>query len=159
MKAAQPRLEILPVHLDAGAIHRLVPHARASWQVRSASSEEPGHQVARTLAGAGLRTRIVHSTSWRYDRGVVLTYVAVIETPQTEPSGLRDHPVERHDLARGSATRPPTEIAVGQVIEHGLRHLSWLASDDPEVRAKLDPVWLDKVAAYHPAPFLGLERV
>jgi len=150
------RLEILPVHLDASAIRCLMPRTRKSWQVRAVEGVEPGAQVIRALADAGLRTRIVHSTSWRYERGVVLTYVAVIETPAPAPSEFLERAVERRALARGSATRPPREIAVGQVIEHGLRHLSWLATDDPEVRAKLDPAWLSSVAAYVPAPFRAL---
>ena len=152
----EPRLEILPVHLDGSEIRCLVPGTRDSWQVRSAEGVEPGAQVARALADAGLRARIVHSTSWRYDRGVVLTYVAVIDTPSSAPSWFRDRAVERRDLARGSATSAPAQIAVGQVIEHGLRHLSWLSSDDEQVRAQLDPAWLDSVAGYRPAPFQAL---
>jgi hypothetical protein len=42
------------------------------------------------------------------------------------------------------------------VVEHGLRHLAWLASDDPVVRAELPEAWQAALAGYVPEPFRAL---
>jgi len=65
-------------------------------------------------------------------------------------------PVARADLARGGATAAPTAVAVGQVIEHGLRHLAWLVNDDPVVADRLTSDWRALLAHYAPQPFLHL---
>jgi hypothetical protein len=43
-----------------------------------------------------------------------------------------------------------------QVVEHGLRHLSWLSRDDKGIAAELSPEWLLIVATYQPQPFRAL---
>ena len=55
-------------------------------------------------------------------------------------------PVGRVDLARGGATTAPAAIGTAQVVEHGLRHLAWLAEDDPVVAARLDDPWRQALA-------------
>ncbi len=50
----------------------------------------------------------------------------------------------------------PREIAWGQVVEHGLRHLAWLVRDDPVVAAELPPPWVSALAGYVPEPFRAL---
>jgi hypothetical protein len=42
------------------------------------------------------------------------------------------------------------------VLEHALRHLAWLALDDPEVRAALTPAWLEALDVYKPEPFWAI---
>ena len=78
---------------------------------------------------------VVHSTSWRHEQGrVILTYVAVVPLPETlPPDSLVQLPVRRAELARGEAMAAPSTIAVEAVLEHALRHLSWLVKDDPAV--------------------------
>jgi hypothetical protein len=41
------------------------------------------------------------------------------------------------------------------VLEHGLRHLAWLAKDDEVVAERLNPAWRDALAGYVPEPFRG----
>jgi hypothetical protein len=65
-------------------------------------------------------------------------------------------PIGRTGLARSEATAAPRDIAHEQVIEHGLRHLAWLAVDDPVVRAELSPGWRDALTGYVPEPFRNL---
>ena len=65
-------------------------------------------------------------------------------------------PIARHELARGEATAAPREIATTQVIEHGLRHMAWLAKDDPAVAAELPDGWRNLLAEYVPEPFRNL---
>jgi hypothetical protein len=67
-------------------------------------------------------------------------------------------PVDRADLARSSATAAPREIAYAQVLEHGLRHLAWLARDDPVVSSELSVAWHTVLAGYVPEPFRGLSE-
>jgi hypothetical protein len=82
---------------------------------------------------------------------VILTFVVVIGDGQApELAGL---PIERAELARNSATAAPTAIAAAQVVEHGLRHLAWLAHEDPVVKATLSAEWKDYLEGYVPEPF------
>lgn len=82
--------------------------------------------------------------------------MAVVEPPPSLPPGtLVRTPVPRADLARGDATAPPSEIGVLQVIEHALRHLSWLVQDDPAIGEAL-PDWVPVLDAYQPEPFRAL---
>src|SRR5207245_6819172 len=71
---------------------------------------------------------------------------------------LVEAPVRRVDLARGSATGPPDEIQVAQVVEHALRHLSWLMRDDPVLATILTGPWVDVLEGYEPEPFRALNR-
>jgi hypothetical protein len=69
---------------------------------------------------------------------------------------MTSEPIERADLARSEATAAPHRIAHQQVIEHGLRHMAWLAKDDPVVAGGLSPAWREALAAYTPEPFRAL---
>jgi len=42
------------------------------------------------------------------------------------------------------------------VLEHGLRHLAWLAKEDPVVIATLNDDWKQVLADYRPEPFRNL---
>jgi hypothetical protein len=96
--------------------------------------------------------RLVHSTSWRRDRGaVILTFVAVID--EALVGEMESLAVGRAELARGDATAAPPTIAHDQVLEHGLRHLAWLARDDAVVARELSAGWQTALGAYVPEPF------
>jgi hypothetical protein len=101
--------------------------------------------------------RVVHSTSWRHqDDRVVLTYVAVVDPPERlPPDSLVELPVVRAQLARGDALGPPKAIGVAAVVEHALRHLSWLVGDDPSIAEALHD-WTAVLAEYRPEPFRAL---
>lgn len=103
-----------------------------------------------------MHAEIVHSTSWRYERDrLVLTYLAILPGAAA-PAGFEAQQVARAELARGSARGAPVSIGVGQVVEHGLRHLSWLSRDDPVIKAELSLDWLELVGRYVPEPFRAL---
>ena len=98
---------------------------------------------------------LVHSTSWRRDReAVILSFVVVID--RSLVGSMDSLPIERTALARGEATAAPQEIATTQVVEHGLRHMAWLAADDPVVAAELPEGWRTLLATYVPEPFRNL---
>src|SRR5260370_38802301 len=95
---------------------------------------------------------LVHSTSWRRGAGgVFLSFLVVIGEDQAPD--LESVPIARADLARNSATEAAKSISANQVVEHALRHLAWLAQDDPAVKATLSPAWLPALPGYLPAPF------
>lgn len=149
-------LELLIVHRHGSEIRSLRPvHAdalRVGWSVGRSADEI----LVELLGRYGLAPRVLHSTSWRHDDDhVLLTYLAVVDSPAVAPAHLAEEPVTRSDLARGDATAPPASIAVGQVVEHALRHLAWLIADDPVIAAAL-PDWRPLLARYVPEPFRGL---
>jgi hypothetical protein len=150
-------LEILPVGLRDGKLFWLKPVHADSLRIGLPPSAGPGEMVIDALKWYPLAPLVVHSTSWRHDHGrVILTYVAVVEAPQSLPDGsLVDLPVTRAKLARGGAMSAPDEIGVAAVLEHALRHLSWLVQDDPAV-AKALAAWTTVLKAFSPEPFRAL---
>src|SRR5205823_5858387 len=148
-------IEILPVFVRDGSIWRLCPPPGGSVRV-AAGGGHPGDEVVKALADYGVAARLVHSTSWRREKeALVITYLAVVDPNGGLPE-LAVVPVGRSELARGTATGPPPSIEVDHVVEHALRHLSWLAKDDPVVRSSLDETWTSVLDAYEPEPFRAL---
>jgi hypothetical protein len=154
---AQQSLEVLILTLDGGSAVWLKPVHADSLHVGLPVASSPGDVVIETLGRFGLAPRVVHSTSWRHEEGrLVLTYIAVVEPPSWLPADtLARVEVARAGLARGDATAPPSEIGVAQVIEHALRHLSWLLRDDPAIAEAL-PDWAGVLDRYQPEPFRAL---
>jgi hypothetical protein len=149
--------EILPLALRDGRVWLLHPVDLPSWRVPATAEMAPGPLIGGALEARGLRGEVVHSTSWRYEQSaLVLTYLAIVAPDPAPPAGFAAAPVQRADLARGSARDAPDAIAVAQVVEHGLRHLAWLSTDDPVIGAELSPAWREVVAAYAPEPFRAL---
>jgi hypothetical protein len=155
---AQQSLEVLILTRAGDEARWLKPAHGDSLLVGVPAVASPGDVVLETLRWYELVPRVVHSTSWRHDGGrLVLTYLAVVEPPPALPPAdvIRAVPVVRSDLARGEATAPPKEIGVLQVIEHALRHLSWLLHDDPAIAEAL-PDWRPILDRYQPEPFRAL---
>lgn len=85
---------------------------------------------------------------------MVLSFVVVNADDQAlELAGL---PIGRAELARSGATSAPAAIASAQVLEHGLRHLAWLANEDEVVKRTLSDEWKRVLAGYVPEPFRHL---
>jgi hypothetical protein len=152
-------LEILPLFLRAGRVFWLRPEHAGSLRVGWPVAAQPSQLVLDALAAYRLRPRLLHSTSWRHEgEQVVLTYVAVLPAEQASdgPDGpLVSRPLGHVELARGDATAPPCRIDLEQVLEHALRHLSWLLKDDPLVAEELRD-WAGVLGSYAPEPFGGL---
>jgi hypothetical protein len=85
---------------------------------------------------------------------VILSFVVVIDRALV--GTMASLPIERSELARSEATAAPRQIATSAVVEHGLRHLAWLAQDDPVVAAELPAAWRSLLAEYRPEPFRNL---
>ncbi|MCI0582209.1 MAG: hypothetical protein L0227_04810 [Chloroflexi bacterium] len=149
-------LEVFIVARTGAGLVNLRPVHAASLRLPMAVGREPAELVLGAVARYDLRPIVVHSTSWRSEPGrIVLTYVAAVELSATPSPFLAEEGIGRTDLARGAATAAPREIGVSQVLEHALRHLSWLVRDDPAVAAALG-AWRADLDAYVPEPFRNL---
>ena len=146
-------LEVLPVALTDEGLCWMKPVHADSLRVGLG----PHETVLEVLRWYPLEPVVVHSTSWRHEDGrVILTYIAVVQAPASlPPDSLVTLPVHRAELARGSATAAPKTIGVEAVLEHAMRHLSWLVKDDPAVMETL-AAWKDALAGFQPEPFRAL---
>jgi len=147
--------EILVLALSGRQLVLTGPCGAAPWYVEVAQGADPMTVVAEIARLNVGEPAVVHSTSWRQARGgVVLTFVVVMEA--TAVRALAQVPVQRAELARGAAVAAPAEIPSGPVIEHGLRHLAWLAKDDAVVANALPAGWMAVLEGYVPEPFRHL---
>lgn len=147
--------EVFVIWLDGDEILLTGPDGPQPWVLQLGPSEHPVEVVDRIVRDVVGPPILVHSTSWRRDRdAVILSFVVVIDRAQV--GAMASVVVERAELARSSATAAPREIATSAVVEHGLRHLAWLAKDDPVVAGELPSAWLPLLAGYVPEPFRNL---
>lgn len=125
------------------------------WYIEVGADDDPVEVVARLARDLMGEPLLVHSTSWRRARGsVILSFIVVISDGQApELAGI---PIGRSELARSGATHAAAAIAHQQVLEHGLRHLTWLVKDDETVRSVLSEQWKRVLAGYTPEPFRHL---
>jgi hypothetical protein len=147
--------EVFVLRLRGTAMEMVGPCGPQPWYMEVGLEQDPVEVVGRlTRANLG-PPDLVHSTSWRTARGgVVLSFVVVM--PDDFSSAQPGIPIGRAELARSDATAAPAGIDAGQVIEHGLRHLAWLAADDLVVGEILSPDWRRLLSGYRPEPFRHL---
>lgn len=146
------RGEIFLVWLNDDRLELTGPDGPVPWIVQLDDAEHPVESAGRIVRGWVGPPLLVHSTSWRREgAAVLLSFVAVIGPDQVK--GMASAPIPRSELARSEATSAPVAIAYAQVLEHGLRHLAWLAEDDEVVAGKLSPGWHRALAGYVPEPF------
>jgi len=149
------RAEIFMIWLNADRLELTGPDGARPWILELADGEHPVEAVERIVRGLVGPPMLVHSTSWRRDASaVILTFVVVIGPEQVDR--MASAPVPRAELARSEATRAPAVIGQAQVLEHGLRHMAWLAQDDAVVADRLTGGWRDALAGYVPEPFRSL---
>jgi len=147
--------EVFVVWLNADHLELTGPCGAAPWLIEVGTTEHPVEVVDRIVRDVVGEPMLVHSTSWRREReATILSFVVVIDEQLV--GEMASAPVGRTELARSEATAAPASIAYGQVVEHGLRHMAWLAHDDPIVRATLPPAWCRALADYEPEPFRNL---
>jgi len=147
--------ELYVVWLHDDRLELTGPCGSDPWLVELRSTEHPVEVVSRIVRDVIGEPMLVHSTSWRRERdAVILSFVVVIDAALV--GSMASLPIARSELARGEATAAPRAIATTQVVEHGLRHMAWLAKDDPVVAAELPAGWRDMLADYVPEPFRNL---
>lgn len=149
--------EVFTIARDGDRLVLTGPCGPAPWLIESGDDEHPLETVRRIVDGAIPDAMLLHSTSWRFERGAVyLTFVVVID--RTSVGDMASAVIPRSELARNTAHAAPTSIAYGQVLEHGLRHLAWLVGDDETVAETLDEGWHQILSGYVPEPFRQLDR-
>jgi len=147
--------EVFVVWHDGDHLRLTGPDGPQPWILQLGMTEHPVEVVDRIVRDVIGPPILVHSTSWRRDRDtVILSFVVVID--RLLVGEMASVPIARAELARSEATVAPREIATNAVVEHGLRHLAWLAKDDPVVAAELPRGWLPLLAEYVPEPFRNL---
>lgn len=149
------QLEVFVLTFGSSGIELTGPCGPAAWYLETASADHPVDVVSRVVTTEVGAPDLVHSTSWRQGAdGVILTFCVVVD--RTVVASLETRDVRRVELARSAATTAPAAIEEGQVLEHALRHLAWLAQDDDEVRTILSHDWRAALGAYVPEPFRNL---
>ena len=147
--------EVFVVWLNGDHLELTGPCGAAPWMIELGDVEHPVAVVDRIVRDVVGPPVLVHSTSWRRDHGaVVLSFVVVIDARLV--GGMESAPIGRSELARSEATAAPSSIGYEQVIEHGLRHMAWLAQDDPAVGSELPAGWRSILTSYVPEPFRAL---
>jgi hypothetical protein len=147
--------ELFVVWLNDDRLELTGPCGAAPWLVELGETDHPVEVVTRIVRDVVGDPLLVHSTSWRRDRGaVILSFVVVIDPSLV--GEMDSAPIGRSELARGEATAAPRDIAYDQVVEHGLRHMAWLSADDPVVADELPAGWRAVLAGYVPEPFRNL---
>jgi hypothetical protein len=147
--------EVFVVWLAGDHLALTGPCGAAPWLLELGATDHPVEVVTRIVRDVIGEPLLVHSTSWRRDRdAVILSFVVVIDAALV--GSMVSLPIARSELARGDATAAPHDIASAQVVEHGLRHMAWLAQDDPVVAAELPAGWRAVLAGYVPEPFRNL---
>jgi hypothetical protein len=147
--------EVFVVWLNGPNLELTGPCGAAPWLIELGEPEHPVAAVERIVRDVVGPPILLHSTSWRRDHdAVVLTFLVVVEPGLV--GSMESVPIARSDLARSEATTAPAAIGFEQVLEHGLRHMAWLAVDDPVVAAELSGGWRTALSSYVPEPFRAL---
>jgi hypothetical protein len=143
------------VRMRAGRPELAGPCGPDPWYIEVAAEDDPVEVVSRLSRNLMGEPVLVHSTSWRRARGAVVLSFLVVNADGQAPQ-LAGVTISRAELARSGATSAATTIAAAQVLEHGLRHLAWLAREDAVVTAALSDEWKLALADYVPEPFRNI---
>ncbi len=149
------QLEVFVLRIKDGRPELAGPCGPDPWYVEVAAEDDPVEVVSRLSRNLMGEPILVHSTSWRRARGAVVLSFVVVNNEDQAPH-LVGVPITRVELARSGATSGAKTIAAAQVLEHGLRHLAWLAREDQVVIAALPEDWKLALADYWPEPFRNL---
>ena len=96
------------LHLAEDGIRHLYPTGKQTVAARWDPDLDPHEAIVDTVAELGLKPFMVHSTSWRVERKlIVLTFLVAVERPERIPNAFEVELVARTELARGYATGPP----------------------------------------------------
>jgi hypothetical protein len=141
--------------MKAGRPELAGPCGPDPWYIEVSAEDDPVEVVSRLSRNLMGEPVLVHSTSWRRARGAVVLSFVVVNSDDQAPQ-LVGVPISRVELARSAATSAAKTIAASQVLEHGLRHLAWLAREDQIVMGRLTDEWKRALGDYLPEPFRNL---
>jgi hypothetical protein len=149
------QVEVFVLRMKAGRPELAGPCGPDPWYIELDPQDDPVEVVSRLSRNLMGEPVLVHSTSWRRARGAVVLSFVVVNSEDQAPD-LAGIPISRAELARSEATSAAKTIAAAQVLEHGLRHLAWLAKEDPVVMGVLNEDWKEALADYRPEPFRNI---
>jgi hypothetical protein len=149
------QVEVFVLRMKAGRPELAGPCGPDPWYIELDAQDDPVEVVSRLSRNLMGEPILVHSTSWRRARGAVVLSFVVVNSEDQAPD-LAGIPISRAELARSEATSAAKSIAAAQVLEHGLRHLAWLAKEDPVVMGVLNEDWKEALADYRPEPFRNI---
>jgi hypothetical protein len=149
------QVEVFVLRMKEGRPELAGPCGPDPWYIELDAQDDPVEVVSRLSRNLMGEPILVHSTSWRRARGAVVLSFVVVNSEDQAPD-LAGVPISRAELARSDATSAATSIAAAQVLEHGLRHLAWLAREDPVVISVLNEDWKRVLADYRPEPFRNI---
>ena len=149
------QVEVFVLRMKAGRPELAGPCGPDPWYIELDAQDDPVEVVSRLSRNLMGDPILVHSTSWRRARGAVVLSFVVVNSEDQAPD-LAGIPISRAELARSEATSAAKSIAAAQVLEHGLRHLAWLAKEDPVVMGVLNEDWKEALADYRPEPFRNI---
>ena len=149
------QVEVFVLRMKEGRPELAGPCGPDPWYIELDAQDDPVEVVSRLPRNLMGEPILVHSTSWRRARGAVVLSFVVVNSEDQAPD-LAGVPISRAELARSEATSAAKSIAAAQVLEHGLRHLAWLAKEDPVVIATLNDDWKRVLADYRPEPFRNI---
>jgi len=153
-----PSLEAVLLYRDGEGIRHLSSQGRQTVQAPWDPDLDPHESIVDAVAELGFMPIMVHSTSWRVARQLILlTFLVAVEPPRHVPDNYEVQLVTRAELARGHATGPPPQVHLSQVVEHGLRHLAWLMREDEAIKQALAD-WSRALSEYEPEPFRAFGR-
>ncbi len=122
-----------------------------TWSVEVPDGASPVAALVDT-APVRLNPAPPHSTSWRFDRGViVLSFVAVAAEPLTTGMVAVEpyRPEVQHDES--------DEIGHARVLAHAARHVAFLLSTDPASLGITDDAWHRAAHEHVPTVFRSLD--
>jgi hypothetical protein len=151
-------LEILPLMLVNDDIQYWHPKNAQALTISCIASQHPNEQVESVMKKLGFQPLLIHSTSWRFDQGVLtLTYLVLVnELTMPQQMNLKRSSIEPASIVHGTAIKAPKNIALKSVIYHAITHLSWLSMTDEPVKNQLSQAWKQALKKYIPEPFLQL---
>jgi hypothetical protein len=121
----QATVELILARVDGDRLRYLV--TRHTCGARTDPDARAHAAMIRMFRGVSLRRAVVHSTSWRYEDGVlILTYLGYCDELPFQDLPLLlplDAPVNGAD--------------VSAVAAHAVRHLAFLSRRDPVIRRRL----------------------
>jgi hypothetical protein len=148
--------EVFVLRMRVGHPELAGPCGPDPWYIEVAAEDDPVEVVSRLSRNLMGEPILVHSTSWRRARGAVVLSFVVVNSDDQAPQ-LVGVPILRTELARSGATGAAKTIAAAQVLEHGLRHLAWLAREDQIVIEALSEDRKRALVEYVQEPFRNLD--
>lgn len=89
----------------------------------------------------------VHSTSWRFEKGLILTWLT--KTQHDQEHIYAESPIVGSDSA--TSPGPVPVVSLQTIVAHGLRHLALLLTEDPVFRSAISSDFAAFLAPLVPA--------